>query len=321
MLTNQSIASKVCFNCSIHHLNKILYFCGHLDCNVVLCIECKGEHNRNHQMKKTNPLLLNFPFVVVQVKERLITAMRFLDNLVDELESKDILEQNSDSICVKQKDQGLEEMVLEMGSLRSKWKGYLCDIETDEASEVIKLCYNFDFQKVICSLKENIFKTVQPYLFHEVKIRQNSNPGLSCTEFQKGLGSILEQIRNLRDNQSQPVQSGREEEKHISPKAVDSHCRTYIKRPSQLIVPLTPTNLNFPKNPQLSSIPVSPAMTIMEDSQAASPLTGETISLNEFSAKRKSRYGSSPYSLYNTKKSEVQIDTFEMIEEEQGERF
>jgi len=263
-------------------------------------------------MTGTNPILLSFPLVVMQVKQRLFTALGSLNHLLDELESKDILEQNFNSICVKQKNQGFEEPILEAESLRSKWRGYICQIETNEASEAVKSCYNLDFQKVIRSLKENFFKRAQYDLFDEIKIRQTS----------KGLGSILEQIRAFSNNQSQPVQNGKED---ISPKAINAPCRTYTKRPSQLVVPLTPANLSLSKNPQLdweklSNIPVSPAMTIMEDSQATSPLTGETISLNEFSAKRKSRYGLSPFSLYNTRRSEAQIDTFEMIEE-QGEGF
>jgi len=309
MLINQ-IATPKCLN---HHLNSILYFCGSSGCNTTLCIECKQEHITYHKMHGTDPLLLSFSLVVIQVKAQLTSAVRCLNNLLDELESQDFLQQASDAVYLKQKNAGFEKIIGEIESLRWKWRDHLCKIEAKESLEVAKIYYNFDFTWETRQIEERVKATLSflgkalPNSFHTAKI--------------KGLRSILEEIRALHGGKSQPGQNGGEEN-DLPQREVRANSRTYTKRPSQLIVPLTPANSHFSNQisqleaEKILKIPVSPALTIMEDSQVTSPLSGETISLNEFSARRKSKFALSPYSIHNTRRSELQIDTFEMIEEE-----
>jgi len=303
-----------------NHRNSTLYFCGSSGCNTTLCLECKQEHTAHHKMNGTDPLLLSFSLVVIQVEERLTGALRRLNNLLDELESQDILQQTSDSVCIKQKNVGFEIIVAEIESFRWKWRDHLHKIEAKESLEVARLYYNFDFVWETRRIEEkikatfNTFERASPNSFNGTKISESATSS-------KGLRSILEEIRIINDGKSQPGQNG--EDRDLPRREARSNSRTYTKRPSQLIVPLTPANAHFSnqvEEEKNSMIPVSPALTIMEDSQIASPLSGETISLNEFSAKRKSKFALSPYSIHNTRKSELQIDTFEMIEEE-GEAF
>lgn len=238
MFPGQENCEKYINNCLKHGSSKVIYFCGDSECYESLCSACKSEHFNNHVKMNTDCLLLSFPMVLSETKDKLRNSIKRLNSFINsnrstgESSNTSALSSNTSESTSSIENRGLED-------LRKEYQDILKKLDGPDSLKILKIAYGKDYETELEDLKRKLLQKHRtldlPSSNYKSGFEIRDSFGTKKTVH--GLGSIVEELRDFGYRRGQPLQSGPEEDGPVvreEPVVKEVPTKRAIIRPQQL---------------------------------------------------------------------------------------
>jgi len=312
-------------SCPNHPSLKITYFCASPECSESLCPLCRSAHNHFHSANRTDSIILSFPLVVSQTKQKITQSLSALNNFIYYLKEQNLTERSSPlSARGTPQPQPQNPLILErLGYLRANWADLLIKLDNQDFAESLKMSYGRNFEKEFADAKK---LCVREHNSNPSNSRLNEGNVLSGSSRPKrGFASIADEINKLGFKSSQPFQDGigdhslasfDEKENNANarlkgyvPWTLDIKCnkKDTHSTSSKDFLTVEPGNLSLSKTG-------SPISTIKADSNHSSPTNFINLSPSQTigGSRRQSKFALSPFSVYKTQRADGGSENFDM---------
>jgi len=318
--------SQNSYYCPSHPSLKLLYFCANSECLQSFCSLCKSTHNHPYSFHRNRPIILSFPLIVSQTKQKISSTLNSLNRFVSCLKEQNLTERTT-PLSARGTSQVKPEkpLILErLEYLQITWKDLLTKLDTEEAVDVLKITYPRDFERELEDAKDRCMREHNsnqnnPKL-EEVKIRSAAE-----TRRRRGFASIIDEINKLGFKSSQPLQEGTGDSSKTSFDEKENSSNMRFKG-------YVPWTLDTQNNKQeidqknflnviIDHVPLplsktgSPISTIKGDNSFDSPISYLNASPTQTVAstsRRPSKFALSPFSVYKTQRVEGGSENFDL---------